>query len=490
MKSLKYILSLAIALYSFGLYAQYAEDALRFSEQYYQGTARSMAVGSSFGALGADVSVLSTNPAGLGLYRSNTYSITPEIFTRKTTAEYNGDKGEDTRTIFDLSSFSMISATNLGGKNNGFRFVQLGFGMNRLNNFNFERTIKGTNYENSRLDAYLANADGVNYQDIEEDYGGYYSYDLTPAWNTFLIDTIPGYQDWYFSPVPWGGVYQTERMRTYGSVNEWVMSIAGNYADKLYVGFTLGMPMLRYYRETTYSEYDSGDTIPYFDSWSVYENLSTTGVGVNLKLGLIYRPVDWIRVGVAFHSPTWYSLHDNWYTIYNSDLESFGSYTSSSPNGVFDYHLHTPYRVIGDMAFIVKKQGFISVEYEFVDYSIAQFKASGVDYDMGVNYDIEQYFAPTHNIRAGVEYRPGPFSIRGGYALYASPYANNLNDGKKQTFSGGLGYSSHHFSIDFAFIYGKKNEDYYLYTSDYGSANPALITSKDYQAVLTLTFRK
>ena len=471
-------------------YSQYAEDALRFSQQYYQGTSRSMAAGSAFGGLGADVLTLSTNPAGLGLYRRNTYSVTPEVFTRNTSSAYNGRTGDNSRTVFDLSSFGLISTTQMGPNKSGFNFFQLGFGLNRLNNFNSESFIQGNNYENSRLDAYLANANGINYQDLENDYGGFYSYDLTPAWNTYLLDTIPGYQDWYFTPVPFGGVYQSQITTSYGSVNEWVISVAGNFSDKFYAGFTLGMPMVRYYRQSTYSEYDSGDTIPYFDSWSVYENLSTTGVGVNLKIGMIYRPVDWIRVGFAFHSPTWYGLHDYWYTIHNSDLESFGSYTSSSPNGVFDYNLHSPYRIIGDFAVIVKRQGFISLEYEFVDYSKAKFKKSGVDYGTGVNMDIKNYYTGTHNIRAGFEYRLGGFALRAGYALFGSPYKNDLNDGAKQRFSGGLGYSTDHFGIDAAFVYGKRKEDYYLYTSDYGSANPALMTYKDYQAVITFTFRQ
>ena len=490
MRLFKYYIGVVLLFISTISYSQYAEDALRFSQQYYQGTARSMGAGSSFGALGADVLVLSTNPAGMGLYRSNVYSITPEVFTRNTSSLYNGSTGEDTRTVFDLSSFGMISSTFLGNKKDGLTFLQIGFGLNRINNFNSEGYINGYNYDNSRLDAYLANANGINYEDIENNYAGLYAYDLTPAWNTYLIDTIPGYQDWYFTPVPFGGVYQKQRFRSYGSVNEWDISISGNISDKLYLGFTLGMPMLRYYRETTYSEYDSGDTIPYFNSWSVYENLSTTGVGVNLKVGLIYRPVEWVRLGFAFHSPTWYGLHDYWYTIHNSDLESFGSFSSSSPNGFFDYHLHTPYRIISDLAFIVNKQGFISLEYEFTDYSNSKFKESGVDYSMGVNQDIRNYYAGTHNIRAGFEYRLGAVSLRAGYSLYGSPYKNDLNDGKQQNFSGGLGYSTGNFSIDAAFVYGKKKEDYYLYTSDYGSANPALMTYKSYQVVLTFTYRR
>jgi hypothetical protein len=487
---MKKILFLILSVLSVNLYAQYANDALRFSEQYYEGSARSMAVGSAFGALGSDVLTLSTNPAGLGLYRNNTYSVTPEVFTRKNSTSYNGGFADETKTVFDLASFGMIYSKYLGNTGQGLTFFQFGFGLNRLNNFNNEGSINGLNMDNSRLDAYLSDADGINYEDIENDYGGWYSYDLTPAWNTYLIDTVPGYHDWYFSPVPFGGVYQKESYYVSGSVNEWVLSVAGNVNEKFFIGFTLGMPMLRYYRTTNYSEYDSGDTIPFFTSWSEYEDLSTTGAGVNLKIGFIYKPEEWIRVGFAFHSPTWYGLHDYWYTSYYSDLESFGTYSSSSPNGVFDYHLHTPYRVIADAAFLIKKQAFVSFEYEYVDYGKAKFKEPGVDYETGVNADIKDYYGGSNNIRGGIEYRPGPFSIRAGYALYASPYLNNLNDGKKQMFSAGVGYSTGHFAIDLAFVYGKKEYNYYLYTSDYGSANPAYVTQKTYQAVLTLKYRQ
>lgn len=41
--------------------AQNEVDALLFSQSVYQGTARSMAMGGAFGALGADFSALSTN---------------------------------------------------------------------------------------------------------------------------------------------------------------------------------------------------------------------------------------------------------------------------------------------------------------------------------------------------------------------------------------------------------------------------------------------
>ena len=477
-----------ILMLTAGAFAQYASDALRISQQYYQGTARNMAVGSAFGALGSDLSTLATNPAGLGLFRKNEYTITAEVPTRTTSSYYLGSGAEDSRTIFDLSNFGMVSTTQLGKGAGGFKYVQFAFGFNRLNNYNMNRAIVGNNLENSKLDVYLEQANGVDYQDIENDYGGWYSYDLTPAWNTFLIDTVPGYTDWYYSPVPFAGTQQTEILTSRGSTNEWDISVGANLGDKVYFGLTFGMPYTRYFRETRYSETDVADTIPYFNSWSVYENLTTTGFGFNIKAGLIYRPTNWLRIGGAYHSPTWYSMHDSWYTNTRSDLE-WDSFQSISPDGVFDYKLHTPMRAIGDVALIFKKYGFLTFEYEYVDYSKAKFKANGVDYSTGSNADIRNNYQATHNFRGGIEIRANAFSFRGGYAYYASPYQKNLNDGKKQYFTGGLGYAYRGFGIDFAFVYGSKKSDYYLYTSDNFSTTPANIHEKDYQAVLTLKYR-
>jgi len=476
-------------MFTVGAYAQYASDALRFSQQYYQGTARNMAVGSAFGALGSDLSSLAINPAGLGLFRKSEYTLTTEIPTRNTSTYYNGGTAEDSRTIFDLSNFGMANTTYLGNQAGGFKFFQFAFGFNRLNNFNMNRTIVGDNLENSKIDAYLEQANGVNYSDIENDYNGWYSYDLTPAWNTYLLDTVPEYTDWYDSPVPPGGIQQKEVLSSKGSTNEWDISVGTNFDDKVYFGLTLGMPYTRYFRETKYSENDVADTIPYFNSWSVYENLTTTGFGFNVKVGLIYRPTEWLRIGGAYHSPTWYSMSDRWYTNTKSDLETWGSYQSLSPDGVFDYKLHTPMRAIGDVALIFKKYGFLTFEYEYVDYSKAKFKASGVDYSTGSNADIRNNYQATHNFRGGLEVRASAFSFRGGYAYYASPYKDNLNDGKKHYFTGGVGYAYHGFGIDFAFVYGSKKNDYYLYTSKNFYTAPANIHEKDYQAVLTLKYK-
>ncbi len=482
------LLILGLLVITLSVISQTVDDALRYSQQFYEGTARNMAMSNSFGALGADFSVASTNPAGMGLYRSSEMSISAEVSSVKLNSIYNGTYGEDSRTIFNLSNMGYVSAKNLGTR--GWRYFQFAVGMNRLNNYNSNSYIQGENIENSRLDVYIDEANGTNYKEIEDDNYGYHSYYLNPAWWLLLIDTIPNYDNQYYSPaVPFAGVMQKQQSVTKGSTNEWLMSFSGNFDDKLFVGATVGLPYLRYYHESVYSEYDVMDTIPYFNSWRVQEYLQTTGWGVNLKIGVIYQPISWIRIGGAFHTPTYYwNMRDVWYTTHFVDWEGDTDDPIPSATGNYQYHFSTPMRALGDVAFLIGRIGSFSAEYEWTDYSKAKFSAK--DYGFGeVNSDVRSSYQSTHNLRIGTEWRYSNFSFRGGYALYSSPYAKELNDGKRQSFSLGLGYNFGIGSIDFAYVRWLKNEDYYLYSSENIQSNVVANTYTGQNFVLTMKVR-
>ena len=463
--------------------SQYADDALRVSQYYYQGTARSMAIGGAIGAIGADFSSASINPAGIGLYRRTEYSITPEVASTNVSSVYNGSISESSKTIFNLSNLGYVVSKPLStGK--GWKFFQFGFGMNRLNNYNTSINMQGENRVGSKLDVYKELASGIAYDELEyED-----PYELYPAWYLYLIDTIPGTYDQYNSPVENGGVLQRQNIISRGSTNEWLFTFSGNYNDKVYIGATIGMPYTRYFRESTYSEFDIADTIPNFDSWSVTESLTTSGWGINLKLGVIVKPTEWLRLGGAFHTPTYYwSMSDSWFTTTTADYggSDYDYYTSIVGN--FDYRLSTPLRAIGSAAILIGRNAFVSFDYEFADYSKAKFSARS--YGFGdVNSDIKNVYQATHNFRAGAEYRYSYFSFRGGYALYGSPYANNLNDGKRQMISGGVGYRTREFALDFTYVHSSKNEDYYMYTTEYTTPNPAQNDFKGQSFTLSLKY--
>lgn len=473
----KYFLITGFVVFSLLAQSQYAEDALRYSQIYWQGTGRSMAAGSAFSAVGADFLSASTNPGGMGVYRSSELSVTAEAFVNSVNSIYNGTSSDASKSMFDLSNIGYVMPKKIGSGGKGWRYYQIGFGMNRLNNYNGSSLMQGMNSESSRMDVYIEETydmldQGYNLGEIN-DYSPFY---LGPAWETYLLDTLRYGNDLYIeSPVPPGGILQTQQITTKGSNNEYLFSFSANYNDVLYIGATVGLPYIRYFKESDYTETDVANTSPNFNTWSITENLKTTGWGINMKLGVVVRPIDWIRIGVAFHTPTYYwSMRDRWYTNTYSDVMELntgigfqGNY--ASPEGEFKYKLTTPMRAIGSLGFVIKNIGFISAEYEYANFSSSKFKARDYGFE-SENEGIKQTYQATNNLRFGTEWRLSNFSIRAGYAIYASPYADNLNDGARTNITGGLGYRGDKFALDLTYVHSKFKEDYYMY----GYSNPEI----------------
>jgi len=465
--------------------AQNETDALRLSQIFYQGTARSMAMGGAFGALGADFSTLSTNPAGIGLYRTSEFTLSPEIFYRKTTSDYNGMSGQGNRGIFDLSNLGFVSTTKSPGNSGSMvKYYQYGFGMNRTNTYNNKSFIIGDNFSNSKVDTYLDKLGNTNPANIENDF----QFDLYPAWYVYVLDTVRDNGNLYYrSPVPKGGIRQEENQTIKGSNNEWLFAAGANLNDLIYVGATVGLPYSRYIKTSTFSEYDQADTIPGFDKWSYTENLETSGWGINLKLGVIAWPVEWLRLGAAFHTPTlYYGMQDVWYTSTDATLN--GVYNrKDSPQGKYEYDITTPLRAIGSAAIILGKTGTVSVDYEFVDYSTANLTA--IDYNFNnENNAIRQNYASTSNLRFGTEWRYSNLAFRGGYAIYGSPYTHT-NLGKTTSYSLGIGYQEQDFGLDFAFVHATTNQNYYLYTSQNFTTNATSQTMNRDNFVVTIRMK-
>lgn len=485
MKKIKIIAALMIA--TLVVQSQNETDALRLSQFYYQGTARSMAMGNAFGALGADFSTLSTNPAGLGLYRSSEFSLTPDVFNRKTESTYNGMFGDNSRGNLGLSNLGMVFTYPVaeGATQTPWKYYQFAMGMNRVNNFGNRSFIRGDNQQHSRIDVWLDDVWNIDPADIES----VAPFDLYPAWYVYLLDTvtIDGYL-YYDSPVPPGGIRQEENTTTWGSMKEWLFAGGANLNDVVYFGATLGLPYTRYFRESTYSESDVADTIPGFNYWNFKERVETKGWGVNLKLGVIAWPVDWLRLGVALHTPTYfYGLNDTWYTTTEAQLGPDYN-IKESPTGEFEYTITTPMRAIGSISLIFGNFGSISADYEFVDYTNMRLRS--LDYNFNTENDaIREVYASASNLRFGTEWRYSNFNFRGGYAIYGSPYANDINDGTRTNYSFGLGYSERDFGLDFAWVRGMMNQDYYLYSSPNYTTNVTKQEMSIDNFVLTLRMR-
>lgn len=473
--------------------SQNSVDALRYSRIDIGGSARFMGLGGAFGALGADFTTSSTNPAGIGMFKTSEFLITPAIHTGAVESFYNGTTGQDSRTNFYLGNVGIIlaSKTKSDPKKPGWRAFSFATGMNRLNDFNYRYEMAGTNNANSMLDTYVDNANGIPFSDIEEDPYGDYAFDLNLAWWAYLLDLkYPNVDNQYVSPVaPGSGKYQYKQIDSWGSMNEYVFTMGANYNDRLYLGLTFGIPMIRYYESSLYEE--SGITNSDLKYFQRFEDLETHGSGFNLKFGFIYRASDWLRVGASFHTPSWFGNMTDYYTstmiseFYTADLDGNYTYVENSPSGSYDYNLTTPYRAQGSVGIIVGTAGLISAEYEYADYAYSSFDA--YDYSFrDENNAISSSYKGGHHVRVGTEWRYNIFSFRAGGKYFTSPYNNDINDGSRWGFSAGAGLRQKWFFMDVAYAFSKMEEDYYLYSSPNVWVNPVLNTSRVHSVLVTL----
>lgn len=455
------IILLGIGLLSFmASIAQNDLDALRYSQLTFGGTARFASMAGSMGALGGDISTLSFNPAGIAIFRKTELTITPSIFSQKTSSTYNSNNEVDKKLNFNIGNIGLVATIPLNGENNstGWESLNFGFGYNRTNCFQNRMDIKGDNKTSSLLDAFVADANGHTSNDFD-----LFSTDL--AWKTWLINPDSNGTNLYNHVLPNYGELQHKTIETKGSMGETDVSFGGNYKNKVFIGGSIGFVNERYEEESVYEEIDEKDTIAGFQSFEYTQSLSTKGNGFNLKVGIIVKLVDWLRIGGAIHTPTALSLKDDYSSSMKSKFDDGSAYEEQSPKGSFDYSLTTPFRAIGSIGFIISKYGLLNVDYEFIDYTYAQLSSSPNVFS-DVNSTIRSKYTSTANLRIGGEARLDPISIRAGYALYGSPFNGGENENAgRSSYTFGLGFRENKYFIDFAYVLSKYTEYNYLYDS-------------------------
>ena len=445
-KVLRYCCALVFLIISAQLSAQTVQDALRLSTFDWSGTARAAAVGGGMGALGADFSVASTNPAGLAWFRSSDFTITPTLWAYNTDAQLqNGNNGPTSTNgnRFGLDNFGIVVA-NQPMRSLNWRTSNFAIGLNRLANFNQTFEYNGQSV-GSRMDRFaeLANTSGID--DLYEASVAFDALGLIEDGNVFRTDIERN---------PDAPIAKTQTVTTSGSINELVFSLAGNYQERIMIGLTLGIPFVNLTDNRVYRETDPGDDIPVFEAMQFEENLRTTGAGINLKLGMIYRINQMSRVGLAIHTPTAYSLEDSYETQMQYDYSENGlqSGFAQSPADVlpFEYTLVTPWRFIGSAGFIINKSGFISGDIEWVNYGGARFRYQDFPAaEQEINDDIQDGLASALNIRVGGEFVYEMLRFRAGIGLLQAGITDNSD--LQQVYSAGVGYRRNAFSIDAAY---------------------------------------
>ncbi len=479
MRAKKLILATLTILLSISIYSQNELEALRYSQMYWGGTARFVGSGGAFGAVGADFSALSTNPASMGVYKKSELSFTPTIQFSKAINNYNEFESEDFKYNFNIGNIGLVISMPLqtAEEKQEWKYVQFGMGINRIANYNNNILIEGENRQSSILDVFINKANGFSSDNLDP-------FDTQLAWETYLLN--PSGANNYTSPTQVADLIQRKTINTSGSMNEWVFSLSGNYSDKLYLGATIGLDYFNYKENSFYEEIDRMDTMNGFRYLSIDDKLSTSGNGINFKFGFLYNPVEYIRFGGAIHTPTFfYSIKDSYSREMTSDLDT-NTYSFSSPTLNFDYEINTPTRIMGNFAFLIQKSGFISFDYEYVDYSTSKLRSSDYSF-VSENRAIKKNYTATHNFRLGAEYNLNSIVLRGGFSHYASPYKTTLNDASRNIISGGFGVRNKHYFLDFTFSRSLTKENYYLY--DYTIVNASKQTIKTNNFIVSMGFK-
>ncbi len=466
-----YITAIAIFLGAGLLFAQNESDALRYTQLFPMGTARTMSMGGAFGAFGGDFSTLSINPAGIGVYRSSEFTVTPSFNYSPTESTYLGNTTGDLRSNFFLGNLGYVYS-HLTGKKTGLVAVNFGAGYNRENDFNSNLVISGTNNSNSMLDyfAYMAyNQDPSEFSDFEEGL----------AWDAYLIDEYPAgsynyetvLSDYGNAAGSTYGMQQRRELLTGGGMGEYVFSLGANISNMFYIGGTFGVHKLNYRQRMYHSESDEDNSIDQFDYFNFNESLDVWGKGYSFKMGFLMKPIQMIRLGGAVHIPFNYKISEDYSTNLEagfdsprSDGESYYDLYSSVSH--YDYRITTPLKAVANAGVQLFKIALVSADVEYVNYSGMRMRTGGDGYNfMDENDAIREAYRDVLNYRAGAELRVSHFSIRAGASFNESPYKETEanKDAYTYSYSAGFGYRESGFFIDMAYVYINRQKLYYMY---------------------------
>ena len=460
------------------IFSQNETDAFRYSQLSPTGTARFSSMANSMSGFGADFSALSFNPASIGVYKRSEFTFSPALYHSKANSLYNKTEAYDFKYNFNVGNLGAVFVFPIDKQ----WIIQFATGFNRMNNFHNRYIIKGPNIghnggSTSMTDVFAHISNGIADSNLTGiAYWAYQAYLIDP-------DTNSMYAHQYVSHLDGFDLNQRKVMQTTGSANEYVFSSGANFNDQIYIGATLGIPFFSYMENYTYSEKlaDTDTNTTDFKSFTYKESISSTATGVNFKLGILYQPFHFMRFGISYHTPSFYN---NVSEYFSEDTEAEGRAVTHSLNGKFNYTLTTPSKVMGDLAFIINKYGFINLHYNYTDYSTMQLHARDYDFDVE-NENIRTSYKETHFLGIGSEINLSPVSIRLGYGYQTNPYRSTINrDGSYHLITGGLGMRTQYFFIDFAYVHKLYSTKSVLYHT----ANSSIVDIDQQNQHFILTF--
>jgi len=479
---MKYSLIVFCIFISSQILAQTPDDALRLSWIAPSGTARQQAIGGAMGSLGGEITATFVNPAGLGVYKTSEVVFSPGYYFSKDKSDYlNTSTTGMNKGNFNIGASGFV----IGLPGPGTNHATIGIAVNRTANFGGNISYKGQNDYSSYSEQFAEEFANSGLTIEEALNNGSLTYGTRSALYTYLVDTatVGGSLTVIGQPQKVlagnGNLLQVNNVATKGGITEIAFALAGNSKDKWMYGITIGVPIVNYTQTTTLTETDlSGNTNNDFAESTFQQKYTSSGAGVNIKVGGIFVPQPAWRIGLAVHTPSFYVLTDKVSTAMTTNTEAYAGINSVTSDqldggttGSVKYQLTSPWRFIGSLSYLfgggeadVKQQkGFITADVEYVTTRSSKFGDPKDDngyniYDAGyfdaVNSVVKSYYKNNFNFRLGGEMKFNTFAARAGVAYSMNPYKDTQLKADRLYVSGGVGYRNKGFFVDLTYVAG------------------------------------
>lgn len=520
-------------------FAQGAVDAFRFSQPDMKGTARFMSMGGAFGALGGDLSTFSQNPAGIGVYRNSEIGITFDLDCQSSESKTNLGSFKDDRTKFLVNNVGGVWTLKLNSS--VVPNINLGFTYNKA--ASFSRRFKGSMTLHNSISNYIAaysNSIGVTESQVAADNGnnpynspapwlstlGFQSYLMTPYFPNPDTDETIWEGQWMDGTSGTGNF----TVQSSGGVDEYNIALGGNISNVVYWGMDFCITDLYYNESTEWGEnldnaWVDGMKVAYND-FRFGNRYSASGTGFNYKIGLIFKPIQELRLGFAVHTPTWYNMSESYIGGVRFDNPSKDwapdlVETNNGLRGNDTFNFRSPMKLIASAAGVIGGRFIISADYEWSPYTQMRFSQPSLDYGWyddiyddpwynpwyrpgspmsepatrgsvfndndpfyNSNKEIKDYYRAQNTFRLGAEFRvTSRFSVRAGYSFVSSPTTKKAYNNNTEIFTSGtltnysfndvtnyitcgLGYKINHFYIDLAYVYKHISANFHPYPTD------------------------
>ena len=492
-------------LFSFLSYSQGITDALRYSLEDVNGTARYSSMSGAFGALGGDLSAINANPAGGAVFLESSSAISLSVDSFNNNANYFGTSMDKSHSDFNLNQAGVLFVFYPKTEESLFRKFTLGVNYQMAKNY--ENTFFTSGRSNTSVDQYfLGYANGVPlellqtlpgesvsdlYRFLGENYGyghqqaflGYQAYIINP------IDDNPN--NTMYSSAMSPGNYQHDYGYYAGGFNgKYNINVATQIGDDWYAGINFNSYLMEY-RETTRFLETTGTNSNGVNRVFFENRLSVLGSGFSMQIGAIHKINDNLRAGLTYDTPSWLRISEEGTQYLETRRTQDGQQIEQvvNPNiiNVYkDYKITTPGKITASVAYLFGKSGLLSVDYSYRDFSNLKFKPENRGHFNTVNNQISNTLQAVSSLRVGGEYRYQQFSFRAGTRFEQSPYKDkNLMD-DLLGFSLGTGYSFGNTRLDLAYIYTQQEQNHQLLGGDF--TNAARVKTTNNTVALTLGF--